>query len=49
MLLLAFDTATPAVTVALYDGAHVLAEVSSADARKHGEFLAPAIDKVLAD
>jgi tRNA threonylcarbamoyl adenosine modification protein YeaZ len=49
VLLLAFDTATPAVTVALYDGAHVLAEVSSADARKHGEFLAPAIDKVLAD
>ena len=49
MLLLAFDTATPAVTVALHDGVHVLAEVASADARRHGELLAPAIDKVLAD
>ncbi len=48
MLLLAFDTATPAVTVALYDGVHVLAEVTSADARRHGELLALAIDKVLA-
>jgi tRNA threonylcarbamoyl adenosine modification protein YeaZ len=48
VLLLAFDTATPAVTVALYDGAHVLAEVASADARRHGELLTPAIDKVLA-
>jgi tRNA threonylcarbamoyl adenosine modification protein YeaZ len=49
VLLLAFDTATPAVTVALHDGAHVLAEVASADARRHGELLASAIDKVLAD
>jgi tRNA threonylcarbamoyl adenosine modification protein YeaZ len=49
VLLLAFDTATPAVTVALHDGVHVLAEVASADARRHGELLAPAIDKVLAD
>jgi tRNA threonylcarbamoyladenosine biosynthesis protein TsaB len=48
-VLLAFDTATPAVTVALHDGAHVLAEVASADARRHGELLASAIDKVLAD
>jgi tRNA threonylcarbamoyl adenosine modification protein YeaZ len=48
VLLLAFDTATPAVTVALYDGVHVLAEVESADARRHGELLAPSIDKVLA-
>jgi tRNA threonylcarbamoyl adenosine modification protein YeaZ len=49
VLLLAFDTATPAVTVALHDGAHVLAEAASADARRHGELLASAIDKVLAD
>ncbi len=49
MLLLAFDTATPAVTVALHDGAQVLAEVASDDARRHGELLASAIDKVLAD
>jgi tRNA threonylcarbamoyl adenosine modification protein YeaZ len=49
VLLLAFDTATPAVTVALHDGVRVLAEVASADARRHGELLASAIDKVLAD
>jgi tRNA A37 threonylcarbamoyladenosine modification protein TsaB len=33
VLLLAFDTATPAVTVALYDGVHVLAEVGAAHPR----------------
>ena len=48
MLLLAFDTATPAVTVALYDGAHVLAEMTTVDARRHGELLASSIDTVLA-
>ncbi|HEY2237514.1 MAG TPA: tRNA (adenosine(37)-N6)-threonylcarbamoyltransferase complex dimerization subunit type 1 TsaB [Streptosporangiaceae bacterium] len=48
MLLLAFDTATPAVTVALHDGQRVLAEVSTVDARRHGELLAPSIAKVLA-
>jgi tRNA threonylcarbamoyl adenosine modification protein YeaZ len=49
VLLLAFDTATPAVTVALHDGARVLAELVSADARRHGELLAPAIGKILAE
>lgn len=48
MLLLAFDTATPAVTVALHDGRRVLAETSTVDARRHGELLAPSIAKVLA-
>ena len=48
MLLLAFDTATPAVTVALHDGQRVLAEASTVDARRHGELLAPSIAKVLA-
>ena len=48
MLLLAFDTATPAVTVALYDGTHVLAETTTVDARRHGELLASSIDAVLA-
>ena len=48
MLLLAFDTATPAVTVALHDGQRVLAETSTVDARRHGELLAPSIAKVLA-
>lgn len=47
MLLLAFDTATPAVTVALHDGAHVLAETAEVDARRHGELLLPSIDRVL--
>lgn len=47
MLLLGFDTATPAVTVALHDGARVLAEVTSRDARQ-AERLAPSIAEVLA-
>ncbi|HUY46588.1 MAG TPA: tRNA (adenosine(37)-N6)-threonylcarbamoyltransferase complex dimerization subunit type 1 TsaB [Streptosporangiaceae bacterium] len=49
MLLLAFDTATPAVTVALHDGTHVLAETTTVDARRHGELLTPAIDAVLTE
>jgi len=47
VLLLAFDTATPAVTVALHDGSTVVAEESALDARRHGELLAVAIEKVL--
>ena len=47
MLLLAFDTATSAVTVALHDGATVIAQESAVDARRHGELLAVFIDKVL--
>jgi tRNA threonylcarbamoyl adenosine modification protein YeaZ len=46
---LAFDTATPAVTVALHDGTHVLAETTTVDARRHGELLASSIDAVLAE
>jgi tRNA threonylcarbamoyl adenosine modification protein YeaZ len=49
VLLLAFDTATPAVTVALHDGAHVLAETTTVDARRHGELLASSIDAVLTE
>ncbi|WP_328583237.1 tRNA (adenosine(37)-N6)-threonylcarbamoyltransferase complex dimerization subunit type 1 TsaB [Streptomyces sp. NBC_00370] len=48
MLLLAVDTATPAVTVALHDGTSVIAEESQVDARRHGELLLPAVDRVLA-
>ena len=48
MLILAFDTATPAVTVALHDGTRVLAQESVVDSRRHGELLAPAITKALA-
>jgi tRNA threonylcarbamoyl adenosine modification protein YeaZ len=47
VLLLAFDTATPAVTVALHDGAVIIAQESAVDARRHGELLAVFIDKVL--
>jgi tRNA threonylcarbamoyl adenosine modification protein YeaZ len=47
VLLLAFDTATPAVTVALHDGSQVIAQESAVDARRHGELLAGSIDKVL--
>lgn len=58
MLLLAFDTATAAVTVAVARAAHgagggdgldVLAERTMVDARRQGELLAPAITGVLAD
>jgi tRNA threonylcarbamoyl adenosine modification protein YeaZ len=48
VLLLAFDTATPAVTVALHDGQRALAEAVTVDARRHGELLAPSIAKVIA-
>ncbi|MFG2224188.1 tRNA (adenosine(37)-N6)-threonylcarbamoyltransferase complex dimerization subunit type 1 TsaB [Streptomyces sp. NPDC048644] len=49
MLLLALDTATPAVTVALHDGSRVIAESRQVDARRHGELLLPAVDRVLAE
>ncbi|GAA2249221.1 tRNA (adenosine(37)-N6)-threonylcarbamoyltransferase complex dimerization subunit type 1 TsaB [Streptomyces amakusaensis] len=49
MLLLAVDTATPAVTAALHDGVSVIAESSRVDARRHGELLLPAVDRVLAE
>jgi len=35
------------VTVALHDGTHALAEVTTVDARRHGELLAASIDQVL--
>ncbi|GGU09301.1 tRNA (adenosine(37)-N6)-threonylcarbamoyltransferase complex dimerization subunit type 1 TsaB [Nocardioides albus] len=46
-MLLAFDTATPQVTVALHDGDDVVAEMVSDRAMKHGEQLAPLISEVL--
>jgi tRNA threonylcarbamoyladenosine biosynthesis protein TsaB len=48
-VLLAFDTATPYVTVALHDGDDVVAERRSEQRMKHGEQLAPLIEAVLAD
>jgi tRNA threonylcarbamoyl adenosine modification protein YeaZ len=47
VLLLAFDTATPATTAAVHDGDRVLAEVTTVDARRHGEVLMPSITSVL--
>ncbi len=46
-MLLAFDTATPAVTVALHDGERVVASSTTVDAMRHGELLAPAITALL--
>ncbi|GAA1437990.1 tRNA (adenosine(37)-N6)-threonylcarbamoyltransferase complex dimerization subunit type 1 TsaB [Nocardiopsis tropica] len=51
MLLLAFDTATPAVTAAIGesapDGAFTLrAGASSVDARRHGELLSPTVRRL---
>jgi tRNA threonylcarbamoyladenosine biosynthesis protein TsaB len=48
VLLLALDTSTPAVTVALHDGSRVVAESTVVDARRHSELLAPALAQVLA-
>ena len=49
MLVLGFDTATPAVSVALHDGERVLSAAGAVDARRHSELLAPMIAKVMAD
>jgi tRNA threonylcarbamoyl adenosine modification protein YeaZ len=46
-VLLAFDTATSAVTVALHDGERVVASSTTVDARRHGELLAPTITALL--
>ena len=47
MLLLAFDTSSPAVTVAVHDGAQVVGRASGEGAIAHGELLAPAIEEAL--
>ncbi len=46
-MLLAFDTASAAVTVALHDGERVVATSTKVDAMRHGELLAPGIADVL--
>lgn len=48
-MLLAFDTATPLVTAALHDGDDVVAEHLAAHPLKHGEQLAPLIERCLTD
>ncbi|WP_205475274.1 tRNA (adenosine(37)-N6)-threonylcarbamoyltransferase complex dimerization subunit type 1 TsaB [Nocardioides sp. SYSU D00038] len=45
--LLALDTATPRVTVALHDGEDVVAELASEETMRHGEQLAPLVARVL--
>jgi tRNA threonylcarbamoyladenosine biosynthesis protein TsaB len=47
VLLLALDTATPAVTIALARDGEVLAEETTVDPRRHGELLASGVDAVL--
>ena len=47
MLILAFDTAAPVVSVAVHDGARVLGEAAGSGAMAHGELLAPAIADAL--
>jgi tRNA threonylcarbamoyl adenosine modification protein YeaZ len=49
VLLLAFDTATPVVTVALHDGTGVVAAREAEDGRRPGELLAAGIEQALAD
>ena len=46
-MLLAFDTATPFVSVALHDGKDVVVELRSDRPMKHGEQLAPLIEQAL--
>ena len=46
-LLLAIETATRVMSVALLDGERVIAEISSDDARVHSERLLPALDRLL--
>lgn len=48
MRLLALDTATSAITVAVHDGEQVLATRTTVDARRHTELLAPVIVDALA-
>jgi tRNA threonylcarbamoyladenosine biosynthesis protein TsaB len=49
VLVVGFDTATPAVSVALHDGSRVVSEAFAVDPRRPGELLAPMIASALAD
>ncbi len=49
VLLLALDTSTTAITVALHDGFSVVAESTTLDARGHAEHLAPGLVAVLTE
>ena len=47
MLLLAFDTATPSISVAVHDGSSLGGTSTGEGAMAHGELLAPAISEAL--
>lgn len=47
VLLLAIDTSTSAITVALHDGGYVVASESVLNPRAHAELLAPALTRAL--
>jgi tRNA threonylcarbamoyl adenosine modification protein YeaZ len=47
VLILAFDTAAPIVSVAVHDGPRVVGEASGAGPMAHGELLAPAMAEAL--
>jgi tRNA threonylcarbamoyladenosine biosynthesis protein TsaB len=49
VLVVGFDTATPAVSAALHDGTRIVGSALTVDARRQGELLAPMIAKVMAD
>jgi tRNA threonylcarbamoyladenosine biosynthesis protein TsaB len=49
VLVLGFDTAAGAVSVALHDGKGIVASAFVVDARRHAELLTPMIAKVMAD
>lgn len=48
-MLLALDSATPLVTVALHDGADVVVELVAERPMKHAEQLAPLIDRAMSE
>lgn len=48
-MLLALDTSTDAVTAAVHDGTRVIAEATTVDGRRHGEWLAAQVSSVLSD
>ena len=46
-MLLAFDTSSPTVTVAVHDGTDVVAQLASTETMRHGEQLTPLVDQAL--
>lgn len=46
-MLLAFDTSSPTVTVAVHDGTDVVVQLTSAETLRHGEQLTPLVDEAL--